>query len=383
MGEPGSWGVGESGSRGVGEPGSRGVGESGSRGVGESGSREVGESGSWGVGESGRTPRGPATRNRGSKGDERGFETPKPQTPSEKGGRPKHHVPSPSPATRRHAIQQAAERLAAAGIEVPRRQAEWLLEAVLGCTRVQVLTTGAVPLEPAQAAAFASLVERRLAGEPVQYLIGHTDFFGLRLRVTPAVLIPRPETEQVVEAALARIAPVDQPAVLDIGTGSGAMALATQQQRPSARVVGCDVSADALAVAQENATALGLAVTFCEADVLATDFPAQVPGPFDLVLSNPPYIPEAEAPTLAAEVRDHEPHRALFAGKDALRFYRAIARHARQLLTPGGWLVFETHADYGAEVAAHLRETGWRAVSLHTDLAGLPRIVQAQHRPAA
>jgi release factor glutamine methyltransferase len=250
-------------------------------------------------------------------------------------------------------------------------------------------------------------VRRRAAREPLQYVLGHADFYGLRLRVTPAVLIPRPETERVVERALALIADVPTPRVVDVGTGSGCIACAVAHERPTARVVGCDVSTGALAVARANADALGLPIAFGEADLTAPAFPAQVrallgrpggPPPedaatggdalsdaarFDLVVSNPPYVPDAEADALAPEVREHEPPVALFTGADPLVCYRALARHAAALLRPGGRLVTETHADYAADVAAVFRDAGLADVRTERDLAGRPRLALARRPPTA
>lgn len=282
-----------------------------------------------------------------------------------------------TPRTYRALVREAIRRLAEAGVEAPQREAEWLACEALGCSRVHLLAYSERLAAPEQAAALAAFVARRRQGEPVQYIVGHTDFFGLRMQVSPAVLIPRPETEQVVEAALVRIAGTPAPRVLDAGTGSGCIALAIQHRRPDAAVAACDLHADALAVAERNAAALGLAVRFFEADVLAEDFTDRAPGGLDLLISNPPYVPDAEAPELAPEVREHEPHAALFSGPDPLRFYRALMQHARQLLAPGGHLVFETHADHGEAVWRLLEAEGFSGAVLQNDLAGRPRIAAA------
>ncbi|MEM9666370.1 MAG: peptide chain release factor N(5)-glutamine methyltransferase [Bacteroidota bacterium] len=279
-------------------------------------------------------------------------------------------------ATRGPLLRAAAQALAAGSVEAPQRHAAWMLEELLGCTQAQLVAYPDVPVPAEVARQVAAWVTRRLQGEPLQYLLGHADFLGLRLQVSPAVLIPRPETEEVAVHALAALETILTPTVLDIGTGSGALALALQHRRPDAHVVACDVSTDALAIAQANAAAHHLPVRFVEADALAPGFPGRVGGgPFDLVVSNPPYIPDAERDTLQVEVRDHEPALALFSGDDPLRFYRAIAAHAQVLLRPGGWLVFEGHADYAEAVADHLGAEGYQGVVLHEDLAGHPRIV--------
>jgi release factor glutamine methyltransferase len=280
--------------------------------------------------------------------------------------------------TRRALLEAGTARLSAAGVEEARRNVEWMLEDLLGTRTALLLAYPDREVAPETAAAFERMLVRRMQHEPVQYILGHADFFGLRLRVSPDVLIPRPETEQVVEAALERIALWDAPRVLDGGTGSGCIALAVKQARPDARVVACDVSEAALALATESAEAYGLAVTFTRADVLAGDFADCFPAPFDLVISNPPYIPAREAGTLAAEVREFEPHLALFAGDDPCLFYRALARHARALLDAEGWMVVETHADHAREAYDLFAEAGLTAVEVRRDLAGHPRIVSAR-----
>lgn len=283
--------------------------------------------------------------------------------------------------TRRALLDSATARLQAAGVEGARRTAEWIVEDVTGAGRL-ALTARDAEATPGEAARVERLVARRAAGEPVQYVLGHADFYGLHLEVSPAVLIPRPETEAVVEEALRRLRPFEAPWVLDVGTGSGAVALALAHERPDAHVVAADVSAEALAVAAGNAERLGLAVTLVCADALRPAFADAVPPTFDLVVSNPPYVPAAERAGLQREVRDWEPGGALFVpDADPLVFYRALAGHADRLLRPGGWLVAETHADFGAAVAALWGGAGLEAAEVLPDLAGRDRIAVAR-RPA-
>ena len=279
--------------------------------------------------------------------------------------------------TRSALLREAVGALDAAGVESARRNATWLLESALGERRV--LARPEAPVSPTEAERFRAMVARRARREPVQYVMGEADFYGLTLHVTPAVLIPRPETEEVAEAALRRLpTPRDldgrAPWVLDVGTGSGALALALQHERPDAAVVAADVSEAALAVARGNAERLGLPVAFVHADALQPAFADGVPPLLDLVVSNPPYVPATEGPGLEPEVRDHEPALALFVGADPLVFYRALAGHARRLLRPGGWLVVETHADYGRAVAALFAEAGLVETAIVPDMAGRERI---------
>lgn len=274
----------------------------------------------------------------------------------------------------RHLLAAAADALARAGVDSPRRTAEWIVEEVTGADRAALYRDA--PVDASAVARVHELTARRAAGEPVQYVLGHADFYGLRLAVSPAVLIPRPETEELVERALASVAGVEAPVVLDVGTGSGAIALALKHARPDAVVVAVDVSPEALAVARANADALGLDVAFVAADALQPSFADGVPPAFDLVVSNPPYVPAAERASLQREVRDHEPPVALFVpDADPLRPYRVLAGHATHLLVPGGVLAVETHADHGAGVAALFREAGLAEVALHRDLAGRDRVV--------
>ena len=238
------------------------------------------------------------------------------------------------------------------------------------------------PVPAQEVALFESLLERRLASEPLQYLTGEAGFFGQIFRVTPAVLIPLPETEQLVEWALERIGEMNEVRVLDLGTGSGCIPISIQLARPGVRCTGLDVDESALVVARGNAEALGANVRWIEADMLTADLPALVSDPVHLLLSNPPYIADLERDTLQPEVVDHEPHLALFAGEDPLLFYRRLVSVAPSLLREGGWIGMEVHADHGQEVLALLDDAGWQESSIAKDLAGKDRLVTGRWNPA-
>lgn len=219
-------------------------------------------------------------------------------------------------------------------------------------------------------AQFIALCQRRLAGEPVAYLTGRKEFYGLPLQVDARVLDPRPDTETLVDWALEVIAPLASPRVVDLGTGSGAIALALQSQRADAQVLAVDASTDALAVAQANAERLGLPVQFQPANWLAG-----VEGPFDAIVSNPPYIPSAD-PHLAALT--HEPLQALASGADGLEDIRTIVAQAPTHLRPGGWLLLEHGYDQAQSVKALLATHGFAQVQSRNDLAGIARCTGGQ-----
>ena len=229
-------------------------------------------------------------------------------------------------------------------------------------------------MDEAVHAQFLALCQRRVAGEPVAYLTGRKEFYGLPLQVDARVLDPRPDTETLVDWALEVIAPHPSPRVVDLGTGSGAIALALQSQRPTAQVLAVDASTDALTVARANGEQLGLAVQFQHANWLAG-----VDGLFDAIVSNPPYIASAD-PHLAALT--HEPLQALASGADGLDDIRAIVGQAAQHLTPGGWLLLEHGHDQAEAVQMLLLAHGFAAVQSRNDLAGVARCTGGQWQMA-
>ena len=262
---------------------------------------------------------------------------------------------------------------------IARRDAELLLAHTLCQPRIWLLAHPEAELTEAEVASFLTLTARRAGGEPAQYLTGTQEFFGLELRVTPAVLIPRPETEHLVEAALAWSKTQIKPLrFLDIGTGSGAIAIAIAANEPAAEIIATDISAAALAVARDNALRLGVSgrIRFVQSDLLsALDSAADIP--FDAIVSNPPYIPSTDAATMQREVVAHEPHSALFAGPDGLNIYRRLIPAAYTTLRPGGLLALEI--GFGQRDALTELLIGWDNVRFIDDYAAIPRVALAEH----
>ena len=268
------------------------------------------------------------------------------------------------------ALARAAERLVVAGCDTPRADAEILVAHVLGTTRSALRVDRQRELADGVLAEVERLVARRSHREPLAYVLGEWAFRRLTLVIDPRVLVPRPETEAVVERCLARIARLSEPRVLDVGTGSGAIALAIVDEHPGARVMGIDASEDALDVARANAERTGLAVELLCRD-LFDGLPA---GPWDLVVSNPPYVRPDEIEGLAPEVRDWEP-RAALVGEGATE---AVAAAAADVLRLGGVIVLETAEGDAKRVAGLLEGIGYRDVRITFDLAGRERVVEGR-----
>jgi release factor glutamine methyltransferase len=285
---------------------------------------------------------------------------------------------------------------------------ELLLMHVLGRDRAWMYAHVEEPFDAAKSEEFFALIARRAAGEPTQYLTGKQEFWGLEFGVTAAVLIPRPETEHVMEVALARLgerglqihmdtgAPRERLRVADVGTGSGCLAVALAYELPHADVYATDISEPALAVARRNAVRHGVAdrVHFLECDLLdavhnsnqsgaRTRHTVPASGPhetrFDLIVSNPPYVALEQAPLLQREVRDHEPHQALFGGRTGVEIYGRLIEQARELLRDRGIVALELGHDSADYVRGIFDEqSGWTKVSITMDLAGIPRVLAAE-----
>jgi release factor glutamine methyltransferase len=261
--------------------------------------------------------------------------------------------------------------------------ARMLVGAALGLDLTGIIAAAAQYVTPDQSTRIEDFARRRLAGEPVARILGAKEFWGLPLQLSPATLVPRPDTETVVELALEMLRaapdPGRLPRIADIGTGSGAILLALLSELPGASGVGTDISEAALRTARANAARLGFAP---RAGFVACDYAAALSGPFDLIVSNPPYIRSADLKDLAAEVRDHDPHRALDGGADGLDAYRALVPQAARRLGPGGALVVEAGHDQSGDIQGLMTAAG---LTLErppkADLAGIRRAVAGRKMP--
>lgn len=280
-----------------------------------------------------------------------------------------------------HDIAQARAllegRLAAAGIASPAADAVWLIEAATGLNRAEQVLDGARLLTPEEADALSGWSLRRIDREPLQYILGVAPFHGLDLQVRPGVLIPRPETERLVEIVLADLRECRHPVVHDVATGSGAVALAIASARPDAIVTASDVDPTAVLIARANATLLGLDVTVYQSDLLADPAVERAVRRADALVANPPYLPESDRECIPPEVR-HDPPDALFAGPDGLAIARRLAHEAWPLLRPGARCYLELDPRNASTFGAELERDGWSDIRLDVDLADRPRFLSAR-----
>lgn len=271
----------------------------------------------------------------------------------------------------RTALQQGSRLLEEAAVPAPRLTAEVLLSRALKRGRSWLYAHPEDELDRIAWIHYGRFLHERLEGKPTQYITGIQEFYGREFCVTPDVFIPRPETEHLVETAL-KLAP-PQAAILDVGCGSGAIAVTLSLECPGARVFATDASVPAIRTARENARRLGAAVGFVNCDLTL----AIASHRLDLLISNPPYIPDGEEPGLPREVRDYEPRAALFAGPEGLDAYRKLAADGPRVLRPGGWMIFELGYRQVDAVRAML-DARWSEIEVVPDLAGLPRVFAAR-----
>lgn len=286
------------------------------------------------------------------------------------------------------ALQLATQQLAADPHlhDSARRDAELLLLHILGISRASLLADPTRELTAARLTAYNEAIARRLRHEPIQYITGTQEFYGLLLRVTPAVLIPRPETEHLVEAVLKHFQacnphpgePTQPINIADIGTGSGAIAIALAAHLPQTQITAIDLSAEALHIAESNASEHKLAsrIRFVRSDLLSALPPGERRFHFDAIVSNPPYVPLADAPQLHPQVREHEPAAALYAGPDGLEVYRRLIPQAHEALKPAGLLALEI--GHGQRGSLGFLLADWKDLAFLDDLQGIPRVALAR-----
>jgi len=273
------------------------------------------------------------------------------------------------------AAVEATQVLSEAGVPEARREAGSLLAHALGCDRGFIITHAGDPLSAEVFKTFHEFVTRRAAGEPQQYITGQQAFFNLDFQVTKDVLIPRPETELLVETALDLLPIADDEAfICDVGTGSGCIAITLLHERPQARALGLDISLPALRIARKNSARLRVSdrFTLAASDCFAA---VKISSVFSMIVSNPPYVAEAALPGLQREVRDHEPRLALKAGADGLAVIRRLVSQAPNFLTEHGYLLFEIGFDQHETVTRLIDTSLWEVLDIHKDLQGIPRTV--------
>jgi release factor glutamine methyltransferase len=278
-----------------------------------------------------------------------------------------------SPTILKSALDSAIRRLSDARVGSPRMNAEVLLMFTLACDRAYLYAHPERELTKDEEARYESALSQRAQGVPSQYITGHQEFWGMDLIVSPAVLIPRPETEHVIETVLPLARAKSKARIVDVGTGSGCIALALAKELPEADIHATEISPAALEIAEANAARLQLTsrIQFHDTDLLAG-----VDGLFDFVVSNPPYVGESEEDQVQLEVRKFEPRSAVFAGPTGLEVIQRLISQARERLAPGGWLVMEISGTIAEGVRELLQ--GWSRVEINKDLQGIPRVAAAQ-----
>ena len=272
------------------------------------------------------------------------------------------------------ALRAAIDRLTAAHVGSPRMNAEVLLMFILGCERAYLYAHPERELSADETARYDNALSQRAQGIPSQYITGHQEFWGMDLIVTPAVLIPRPETEHLIETVLPLARTMPMPKIVDVGTGSGCIALALAKKLSNAEIHATDISPDALEIARANAARHGLEsrIVFHQSDLLA-----EMPAGLDFVVANPPYVGESEEDQVQLEVRKFEPRSAVFAGATGIEVIARLIPQAREKLHPGGWIIMEISGTIVMQVRKLL--AGWDNVQVKNDLQNIPRVALAKH----
>lgn len=278
-----------------------------------------------------------------------------------------------------HLIHAITKSFLGAGILSPQAEAEWLLAGILQTNRSGLYQQAEQRLSSAQKQMLVEYHSHRLQHEPLQYILGNCEFFGYTFRVSPAVLIPRPETELLVEKVVALLQSKKKATIIDLGTGSGCIAITLARELPTAQITALDISPEALDIAQHNAAALGVSerVRFLQVDMCDADSWRELPQ-FDCVVSNPPYVLDKERAELQPEVRDFEPAKALFVEGDGLQFYRAIITFCERHLKNGGWVACEMASQRSAAIAQLFHTSSFTSVEIIRDYSGFDRHVIGQ-----
>lgn len=283
------------------------------------------------------------------------------------------------------ALSWGVERLSKRSIPDPANEAEYLLTHLLNCKRHELFLNSARALAPEESLKFRGYIQRRLRREPAQYITGEVEFRGLMLKVTHATLIPRPETELIVDEALEKASThgpgKKNTAIIDLCTGSGCLAVAAAKELPGAMVYATDISNEALTVAEENAmrNGVGARVRFLKGDLFSPFMESGIEVMADIIITNPPYVAKADFENLPPEVKDHEPADALYGGVDGLNFYRRILKDAPDYLSPGGFLIMELGWGQSGKVARLAEENGsYRDIEIKKDYSGIDRIFVAR-----
>lgn len=271
-------------------------------------------------------------------------------------------------------VRDVSGRLRSSGIESADQESRWIVSAVAGLTNIELIARSRDEVHPRECDIVMQMVSRRIAGEPLQYILGEAPFRKWMFKVDQRVLIPRPETEKLVDLALGYL-PERGGSVLDIGTGTGCIAISIKLESPSTEVAAIDVSREAIDVARGNAAILGAEVFFERCDILI-ELPSR--DTFDIIVSNPPYIPFSDEDGMDATVKNYEPRSALFAGNNGMVFYERLAAIARVVLKAGGWLITEIHSPNVDTVSSLLLDSGMHAVRIEKDFAGRPRYAICQ-----